>query len=128
MGMTSARSISARQIGHASGWLMATCDPRRAASRGEPMSNPSGTSHSSWSAMISSVCATDFARNASIPASAVIRTASSIAASTRIDGVPAMNRVDAGRRRIGPLHRELAVLPNQPWIGDPNRSASATCR
>ena len=41
-------AIIAWQIGHASRWRSETCEPRRAGSRGEPSSNPSGASHSSF--------------------------------------------------------------------------------
>ena len=43
-GITPARSISARQIRHASACLSETCPPRRSGSRGVPSSKPSGAS------------------------------------------------------------------------------------
>ena len=90
--MTAARSISATLIGHASGWRSETWEPRAAASRGEPSEKPSGASQASWSATMRSVMATDFARIAAMPASAVSLTPSSTAASSRIGGVPAWKR------------------------------------
>ena len=51
----------ARRPRRASGRLMLTCAPRRAASRGEPSEKPCGTSHSSVSETTISVSATAFA-------------------------------------------------------------------
>ena len=81
---------------------------------------PSGVSHSSCSAIISSVCAIDFSRSASMPASAVIRTPSSTAASTRIGGVPAMKRPIPAAGAYGRCIANWSSWPNQPWIGVPS--------
>ena len=92
------------------GWASATCEPRRAGSRGVASAKPSGASHASCSAIIRSVSAIAFACSAAIPASAVSRTPSSTAARPRIGGVPARKRRIDGVGVVAALHRELVAL------------------
>jgi len=62
--------------------------PRRAGSRGETTSTPSGTSSASTISSANAVSATDFARTAAMPASSSISSPDSSGTIARIGGVP----------------------------------------
>ena len=90
------------------------CEPRRAGSRGELRAKPSGRSSRSQSRIRYSVCATDFARTRSTPASSRRSTPGSTASKDRTGGVPTRKRWIPGPGLVVRRHVELVPATEPP--------------